>query len=88
MPNLVSLTCPGLQKLDKTQTQVFPIFGFLAKSFRNKNCHNSTNTNDIDMKLKIVKKPGIRNISLKKNSDFLCKFLLANYNVIIFLIIS
>ena len=67
MPNLVSLTCPGLQKLDKTQTRVFLIFGFLVKSFMNKNCHNSTNTNDIDMKLKIVKKPDMRNMkTLKK----------------------
>ena len=66
MPNLVSLTCPGLQKLDKTQTRVFPIFGFLVKSFINKNCHNSANTNDIDMKIKIVNKPDIRNIRTSK----------------------
>ena len=52
----------------------------------NKNCHNSTITNDIDMKIKIANKPDIRNIKTsKKISD---KFLLGNYNVLIFLIIS
>ena len=66
MPNLISLTFPGLQKLDKTQRRVFPIFGFLVKSFMNKNFHNSTNTNDIDMKIKIVNKPDIRNMKTSK----------------------
>ena len=64
MPNLVSLTCPGLEKLDKTHRRVFPIFGFLVKSFMNKNFHNSTNTNDIDMKIKIVNKPDVRNMKM------------------------
>ena len=66
MPNLISLTFPGLQKLDKTQRRVFPIFGFLVRSFMNKNFHNSTNTNDIDMKIKIVNKPDIRNMKTSK----------------------
>ena len=86
MPNLVSLTCPGLQKLDKTQRRVFPIFGFLVKFFMNKNFHNSTSTNDIDMKIKIVNKPDLRNMKMSKKISY--KFLLANCNVVILLIIS
>ena len=50
MPNLVSLTCPSLQILDRTQTKVFPIFEFLVKSL-NKNGHNSETSNHIDKKL-------------------------------------
>ena len=36
MPNLVTLTCPILQILDKTQTGVFSISRFLAKFLKTK----------------------------------------------------
>ena len=50
MPNLVSLTCPSLQILDRTQAKVFPIFEFLVKSL-NKNGHNSETSNHINKHL-------------------------------------
>ena len=56
MPNLVSLTCPSLEILGKNQTKLFPVPWFLVKSLVRKNCHNSRNSNDIDMKLGPVTK--------------------------------
>ena len=50
MPNLVTLTCPSLQIMDKTQTGVFSISGYLVKSFTNKNYRNYRNSPEIDMK--------------------------------------
>ena len=43
MPNLVFLTRISLQILDKTQTDVFPVSGFLIKSLLKKNFHNCHN---------------------------------------------
>ena len=40
MANLISMTNPSLQMLDKTQTGVFSISGFLVKPPVKKNCHN------------------------------------------------
>ena len=51
MPNLVTLTCPSLQIMDKTQTGVFSISGFLVKSFTKKNYRNYRTSPEIDMKL-------------------------------------
>ena len=61
MPNLVSLPCPSLQMLDKTQTRVFRSSGFLVKPLLNKSCDNSRSSHDIDMKPEPVTKPDKRN---------------------------
>ena len=58
MPNLVSITCPSLQILGKTQTGVFPISG---QSLIKENCHNSRTSDDIGMKLGPVTKLDKRN---------------------------
>ena len=82
VPNLVSLTChsPNIM-LDKIQTKVFSISGFLVKWVINKNSFNSRIINDIEAKLRPLSKLGERNtIPLK---DFDNDFMLANYNVII-----
>ena len=80
MPNLVSLTCPSLQILDKTQTGIFLISRFLVKSPINKNCQNSRTNDDIDLKLEPVTKLDKRHtISKKIDNDIR----LANYDVII-----
>ena len=63
MPNLVSLTCPSLQILDKSQTGVFPIY--LVKE----NCHNSRTSSDIDMKLGPVTKLDKRDTATSKKID-------------------
>ena len=52
MPNLISLTCPSLQILGKTQTGVFPISRFPDDPLEKYCC----NSNDIDMKLEPVTK--------------------------------
>ena len=49
MPNLVTLTCPSLLIMDKTQTGVFSISGYLVKSFTNKNYRNYRTSPEIDM---------------------------------------
>ena len=54
---MVSLNCPSLQLLSKTQTVVFPI----------SNCRNSRTSDDIDMKLGPVTKSGKRNRTTSKN---------------------
>ena len=51
MPNLVSLNHPSLQVLDKTQSRVISLFGFLVKSHINKNSPNSGTSNGVDMNL-------------------------------------
>ena len=56
IPNLVFLTCPSLQVLHKTQTEVFSNSGFLVKSPKNNNFRNSRTRNDSDMKLAPVTK--------------------------------
>ena len=82
MPNLVSLTGPSLQILDKTETGVFTISGFLVKSLINKNGHNSRTSNDIVMKLGPVTKLDKRNRATSKK--FVDDFVLTNYDVVVF----
>ena len=85
MPNLVSLTCPSLQILDKTQTGIFLISRFLVKSPINKNCQNSRTNDDIDLKLEPVTKLDKRHtISKKFDNDIV----LGNFDVIITFTIS
>ena len=56
MPNLVFVTLPSPEVLDKNQNVSFPILGFLVKSLINKYCHDSRTSNVIDMKLRPVTK--------------------------------
>ena len=56
MPNLVFVTLPSPEVLDKNQNVPFPILGFLVKSLINKYCHDSRTSNVIDMKLRPVTK--------------------------------
>ena len=80
MPNLVSVNrFSSLQKLNKTQTGVFSISGFLVKSLVNKSCHNSGTSRDIDMKLEPVTKLDKRNRSTSKKIDH--DFVSANHSV-------
>ena len=65
MLNLISLTCPNLQVLDKNQKGVFSISRFLVKSLTNKNCHKCR-TNDIGMKLRPVSKLDKINMTTSK----------------------
>ena len=69
MSNLVSLTCPTLQILDKSQTGLFLISGFLVKSVINKNCHNSRTINNTSMKLGPATKLEIRKTTTAKTFD-------------------
>ena len=72
---------PNLQILDKTLAAVFLIYGFLAKPLISKNCHNSTTSNDIDMKLGPVTKIENKNkTTLKKIDD---NAMSTNYDVIV-----
>ena len=71
--NLVSLTCPSLQIMGKTQTEVFQISGFLAKSLTNENYHNSRNGDDIDIKLGPVIKIDKGNTTSKKKTTKWCR---------------
>ena len=81
MPNLVFLTQPFLQILDKTQAGVFPISRFLVKFLQDKNCHNSRTSNHIDMKFESLTKLDNRNTTPSKKVDVGIVF--ANYDVII-----
>ena len=82
MPNLVSLTCPSLQILGKTQTLVFPISGFLVNFLQKKIvCHNSRTSDDIDMGLGPVTKLDKRNKVMSKNFDV--DIMSANCDVIV-----
>ena len=80
MPNLVSLTHPSIQMLNKTQTGVFQISRFLVKSLINKNCQNPGTNNDIGMKLGPVTKLGKRKTSTKFDDNVVS----VNYYLIIF----
>ena len=71
--NLVSLTCPSLQIMGKTQTEVFQISGFLVKSLTNENYHNSRNGDDIDIKLGPVIKIDKGNTTSKKKTTKWCR---------------
>ena len=77
---MVSLTHPSLQTLEKTQTEVFPISGFLVKSLTNNNCHNSRPSADINMILELVTKLDKRNTTTSKKFDD--DVVLGNYDVI------
>ena len=67
MTNLISLTRPSLQILDKTQTQVFPDFRISGHALIKVNFRNSRTTDDIDMKLGPVIKLHKRNETPLKN---------------------
>ena len=68
MQNLVSLTCPSLQKLDKTQTGYFRFLDFWSTVI-NGNCHNSRTSNDIDMNPGPATKLDKRNTATSKKID-------------------
>ena len=65
MPNLVSLTQTSIQILGKTQTEVFLISGFPVNLVK-VNCHNSRNSDDINMKFGPVTKLDKRNKTISK----------------------
>ena len=68
MPNLLSLTCPSLQILSKTQTVVFPISNF----WLTENCYKSRTSNDIDMKLvQVIKILQLKQGNVKKADDLM-----------------
>ena len=71
---------PRLQILDRTQTTVFRISGFLINPLQ-KNCHDSRTSNDIDMKLGPVTKLDKRNTATSKKLDD--DVLSANYDAIV-----
>ena len=75
-PNLVLLTYPSLEILGKNQTRLLPVPWFLVRSLVSKNCHNSRNSNDIDMKLGPVTK-------LSKKNTTTSDVFLANYDFIV-----
>ena len=57
MPNLVYLTCPSCQVLDKTQTgRVIYNFRISSQSLIKPSCHNSRTSDDIDRKIGPVTK--------------------------------
>ena len=67
VPNLVSLTRPSFQILDKTQVGVFSNSGFLVNPLY---CNYSRTSNDIDVKRRPVTKLYKRNkATLKKFDD-------------------
>ena len=49
MSNLVSLTCSSPLMLEKIQTGILPVSEFLFKWLINRNCLNSSSSNDIDV---------------------------------------
>ena len=65
MPNLVSLTQTSIQILGKTQTEVFLISRCLVNLVK-VNCHNSRNSDDINMKFGPVTKLDKRNKNISK----------------------
>ena len=69
MPNLVVLTRPSLQILDKTQTGYFSDFHISGQSLIKRNCHNSRISDDIDMKLGPVTKLDKKNKTTSKKFD-------------------
>ena len=65
---MVSLTCPSLQTLGKTQTVVISYFRISAQSLLKENCHNSRTSDDIDMKLGPLTKIDKRNKATSKKN--------------------
>ena len=55
MPNLVFPTCSSLQIWGQTQTGVHPNSRFLVKSPITENCHNCRTSDDIEMKLNVIR---------------------------------
>ena len=84
MPNLVSPTCPCLQILDKTQTGVFQISGFLVNSLL-KNCHKSRISIDIDMKFDIVTKRDEKTKTSKKKTMTSCRKIMTSLSSSLFM---
>ena len=68
MPNLVSVTCPSLQMLGKSQTGISD-FRISGQSLIKENCQNYRTSHDIDMKLRPVTKIDKRNKTTSKNFD-------------------
>ena len=66
---MVSLTCPSLQTLGKTQTVVISYFRISAQSLLKENCHNSRTSDDIDMKLGPLTKIDKRNKATSKKKQ-------------------
>lgn len=66
MSNLVLLTRPNFQILEKTQTGVFSFSEFLVESLINQSSHNSRTNHDIDMKLRPLTKFDERNMATSK----------------------
>ena len=65
MPNLVSVTCPSLQILGKSQTGISDLW-ISGQSLIKENCHNFRTSDDIDMKLGAVTKLEKRNKTTSK----------------------
>ena len=72
MTNFVTLTRPSLQILEKTQTEVFSVSGFLVRSLMNK-IVNSRTSNDTDMKLGPVTKLDKKNTPQKNLTMTSCQ---------------
>ena len=68
--------------MDKNQKGVFFISGFLIKPLINKNCHNSRNGIDIDMKVGPLTMLDMRNMTKSKKFDD--GVMSVNYDVIFF----
>ena len=83
VPNLGSLTRTRSPILDKIPTRVFSISRFLNKAFKNKNCHNSKTSNEIEMKLGPLSKLETRNMKYNNAKKFKDEVLSANYDVIV-----
>ena len=81
VPNLVSLICPSLQILGKTQDGGISDFWISGQSLIKENCHNFRTSNDIDMKLGPVTTLDKRN--KKTSKHFNDDVILENYDVII-----
>ena len=65
MPNLVSVTCPSLQILGKSQTGISDL-RISGQSLIKENCHNFRTSDDNDMKLGAVTKLEKRNKTTSK----------------------
>ena len=66
MLDLVSVNCPCLQILDKSQTGIFSISGFSVKPFIAKTYQNSRTSDDVNMKLGPLTKPDKTNKTTSK----------------------
>ena len=65
----MSLTCPSLQILVKTQTENFRFLDFWSIHYKEK-CHDSRTSHDIDMKLGPVTRLNKRNTVTSKEIDY------------------